>query len=149
MLRYTYAEMADHAFLSPRRSEIVAGETSTEMGITDGTYRNHRAETKRQARQALSELIEVAESDTIDNIDVFEPSEVARLIAAIFSPPSKTITPRWNFDGTDAEYREKYGFETALCWRLEHLIDGYSDTLLRELKPGESPASVNLIEDED
>lgn len=139
--------MGDYAFLSPRRREIVDGATPTEMDISEGTYRNHRADVKRKAQQALSELIAVAESDTIDSADVFEPNDVARLIAAILSPPGEHITPRWNFDGTDAEYREKYEFQTSMCWRLDHLIDGYSDTLLRAEKPGGSADYPGLIEE--
>lgn len=82
--------MADYSFLSPRREEIASDATAEEMGISDGTYRNHRAETINQSQQALSELVQVAQSTAIDNRKALPPEQVGELIEALFVP---TIEP--------------------------------------------------------
>jgi hypothetical protein len=74
---------SDNAFLTERRREVLEGLTAEEMGIHEGTRREHRAALKRQAKAALSELIEVAESDEIDQTDVFDPDEIFRLLATL------------------------------------------------------------------
>jgi hypothetical protein len=78
--------MAEKAFLTEKRKQVLNGvppENIGSDGISDGTYRQHRAATKRQARAAVSELLQVAASPTIDNADVFEPEVVRALITTL------------------------------------------------------------------
>lgn len=139
--------MSDRVFLTETRRDVLAGDAD----LAESTIRSHKSRIRSRARTALAELIEVAESEEIENADVFEPQQLARLVAEIVSPQGD-ITPRWNFDGTDAEYSEQYQHPMAVVWRLDHLIDGYADTLLRTEPPRGPPVGrddVDLIEDAD
>ena len=96
---------------------------------------------------ALGELIEVAASPEIDNTEIFEPNDLARLIDALMVPKSKTITPRWNFDGDPAEYRDTYRYQLALHGRLDHALDGYSEMLHRDYAPDETPTFGDVMDE--
>lgn len=133
-------------FLTPERQSVLEG---TYEGRAN-TERTHKSRIRSRARRAIEELIAVAASPEIENSDVFEPDELAQLVATIISPPSKEITPRRNFDGDPAEYREKYEYPIAVTWRLDHIIDGYTDTLLRTHLPDDlvEDSDIDLITDE-
>jgi hypothetical protein len=134
--------MVDQVFLTDARRDVLRGESDR----TGNSLSVEKSRIRERARLALSELIEVAESEEIDNADVFDPRDVSRLIAALLSGDEQ-VTPRWNFDGTDAEYRDRYEYPVGLCWRLDHLVRGYSDTLLRTEPPaGEVEEDVDLFE---
>lgn len=133
-------------FLTPDRQAVLNG---TYHG-SDSTKRTHQSRIRSRAKRAIQELTAVAASSEINNADVFEPDDLARLIATIISPPNQEITPRWNYDGDPASYREKYEYPISVTWRLDHTIDGYADTLLRTDPPGESieATDIDLIGDE-
>jgi hypothetical protein len=122
------------AFLTDERRAVLSGEYDGEPN----TERTHKSRIRSRARTALHELIEVAESDAIDNADIFEPNDLARLIHALMTP-ADGLTPRWNFDGDPAEYRDRYAYQFALHARLNHALDGYGDMLHREYAPSEQP----------
>lgn len=130
-------------FLTDERRAVLEGNYEGE----DNTRRAHKSNIRARSKTAISELIEVAESPHIDNSTIFDERQIAQLIGTIISPPHKTITPRWNFNGTDSEYREVYNDEIGLVWRLDHLLNGYTDTLLRTNHPGDPADYEEMIED--
>lgn len=122
-------------FLTDERTAVLNG---TYQGAAN-TERTHKSRIRDRARTALKELIQVAHSPAIDNAEVFDPNDLARLIDALMAPEGTTITPRWNFDGDPADFRDQYQYQLALHGRLSHALDGYGDMLHRDHRPGESP----------
>lgn len=127
--------MVDNIFLTDSRRDVLNGVDE----LTDQSRYNAKSRIRQRARMALQELIEVAASPEIDNADVLEPNVLARLLDAAMVPQGTTITPRWNFDGDPAEYRDTYRYQLALHGRLDHALDGYGDLLHRDYAPGETP----------
>jgi len=140
--------MADRALLTDKREKVLNGEYEGK----DAALRNQKSRLRDSARTALNELIAVAASPEIENSEVFAPNNVARLIDALMVPNGTTLTPRWNFDGDPAEYRDTYRYQLALHGRLDHALDGYGEMLHRDYRPGESPTfgdSLDLDEFDD
>lgn len=133
--------MVEKIFLTDSRRDVLEGDSD----LSDQSLLNAKSRIRVRARLALEELIEVAESSEIDNAEIFEPEQMARLVAAVISPPSEQITPRYTFDGDPEEYREQYEYPMAVTWRLDHITDGYADTLLRTELPEPDTEGPNLV----
>jgi len=132
--------MSDRVLLTEKREQVLNGEYE---GSNDA-LRNQKSRLRQSARTALDELIQVAASPEIENAEVFEPNEVARLLDALMVPRGTGLTPRWNFEGDPAEYRDTYRYQLALHGRIDHSLDGYGEMLHRDHKPGET---VNVFGD--
>jgi len=122
--------MVEDVFLTDSRREVLDGDSN----LNDQSLANEKYRIRKRARLALEELIEVAESDEISNESVIDSDGLVRLVAATLSGDGR-ITSRWNFDGSDAEYRDRYDFQMDACWKIQHTVDGYADTLLEERPP--------------
>lgn len=125
--------MENNAFLTERRREFLEGD----YDLDESKDRNLKYKIKEDARAALKELREVAESPHIDNADVFKTGDLAGLFHGLMTPRGTTITPRWNYDGTDSEFLDEYSFQTAIHHRLMHELDGYDEMLNSRTPPGE------------
>lgn len=78
-----------NTFLTDERRAVLNGNYDG----ADTTERVHRRNIKNRSRTALKELVEVAESSEIDNPDVFDPSDVHRLLVALTTPSGYSGPP--------------------------------------------------------
>lgn len=138
--------MVENLFLTEHRRDVLNGESD----LSGQSLANEKYRIRKRARIALQELIKVAEGGEISNDTVFDSGDLSRLVAAVLSG-DEPITPRWNFDGTESEYRDRYGHQMDTCFRLSHAVDGYRDTLLERRSPeeryGDPPTDVDLTEE--
>jgi hypothetical protein len=135
--------MAENAFLTERRREFLDGDYN--LNLSKDRHLKHSL--KESTEMALKELIEVAASPEIENSEVFEPNDLARLVDALMVPNGTTLTPRWNFDGDPAEYRDTYRYQLALHGRLDHALDGYGEMLHRDYGPDETPTFGDVMDE--
>ena len=125
--------MVEKVFLTEQRRDVLEGEYEG----SDKTLRSHKSKIRARANRALKELREVAESPHIDNEDVFESGDLAGLIHGLMAPRGTSITPRWNYDGDDAEFLEEYTFQIRVHRRLTTELEGYDKFLNNLTPPGE------------
>jgi hypothetical protein len=128
--------MVDKVFLTDKRRDVLAGESDLE----GNSLAVSKSRIRKRARLALAELIEVAESDQIDSSDIFDPEDMAQLIHAAMAPAGG-LTPRWNYDGTEQQYLEEYGYQRALSDRISHAVDGYQKMLTYDQHPSQHPTA--------
>lgn len=131
----------ENLFLTEARRAVLDGTTDRE----GNSLAVEKSRIRERARLAVEELIAVAASPEIENSDVFEPNDLARLIDALMVPKGEGLTPRWNFDGDPAEFRDEYQYQIGLQSRLDHALDGYQEMLHRDYPPGET--RQGLIDD--
>lgn len=130
--------MAEKAFLTDRRKEILDGATADEMGISDATVRQHRAAVKHQTRAALRELREVAQSGEIDNREVFYPDGVTNLLIWILNDPHQlpkdhgglAARPNEEIEGVEERHIVRIGedlkdYQDEIYVRLDGILRSY------------------------
>lgn len=116
--------MVDKVFLTDTRRALL----NDEYGGKDSSRATERSRIKNRASVALEELIEVAESEQIDNTDVFDPSDVHRLLVALTTPPMADgpvdpTNPEQTIDDNWQAYRDRLYVQLSKIQQFQRETD--------------------------
>jgi hypothetical protein len=116
--------MVDKVFLTDKRRDVLAGESDLE----GNSLAVSKSRIRKRARLALTELIEVAESEQIDSSDIFDPTDVHRLLVALTTPPMADgpvdpMNPEETIDDDWQAYRDRLYVQLSKVQQFQRKTD--------------------------